>query len=158
MSDTLMAAPSRSTRVLIVDDEAALRKVLHTSLVNSGFVVEEAENGNVAVSVFRDHRFDLVLLDSYMPGITGVAACRQIRELDPGTGIVMVTVRDSEEDKVNALEAGADDYITLPAKGADRTPTGCAATYAEAARFRIRCPTSRRLTTGCGPTCPLERH
>jgi two-component system KDP operon response regulator KdpE len=64
--------------------------------------------------VFRGRPFDLVLLDVNMPGMSGVEACRQIRALAPRTGIIMVTVRDAEEDKVRALEAGADDYVTKP--------------------------------------------
>lgn len=62
----------------------------------------------------RGRPFDLVLLDVNMPGLSGVEACRQIRALAPNTGIIMVTVRDAEEDKVRALEAGADDYVTKP--------------------------------------------
>jgi two-component system KDP operon response regulator KdpE len=76
--------------------------------------VEEAGTANDALGVVRHHPFDLVLLDVNMPGLSGLEACRQIRELAPRTGIVMVTVRDAEEDKVRALEAGADDYVTKP--------------------------------------------
>ena len=100
--------------VLVVDDEAALRKVIRASLAASGFAVEEAGNGADALSVVHQRPFDLVLLDVNMPGMTGVEACRQIRAYAPRTGIVMVTVRDAEEDKVRALEAGADDYVTKP--------------------------------------------
>lgn len=100
--------------VLVVDDEPALRKVIRTSLAASGFSVEEAGTGNEAVGAVQGRMFDLVLLDVNMPGMSGVEACRQIRELAPHTGIVMVTVRDAEEDKVRALEAGADDYVTKP--------------------------------------------
>ncbi len=100
--------------VLVVDDEPALRKVIRASLAASGFAVEEAGTGADAVSVVQRRPFDLVLLDVNMPGMSGVDACRQIRALAPRTGIVMITVRDSEEDKVRALEAGADDYVTKP--------------------------------------------
>jgi two-component system KDP operon response regulator KdpE len=100
--------------VLVVDDEPALRKVIRTSLAASGFSVEEAGTGNEAVDAVHGRMFDLVLLDVNMPGMSGVEACRQIRVLAPRTGIVMVTVRDAEEDKVRALEAGADDYVTKP--------------------------------------------
>jgi two-component system KDP operon response regulator KdpE len=101
-------------RVLVVDDEPALRKVLRTSLTACGFTVDEARNGEEALGAAQDRAFDLVLLDINMPGIGGVEACRQIRDLAPQAGIVMVTVRDQEDDKVQALEAGADDFVTKP--------------------------------------------
>lgn len=100
--------------VLIVDDEAALRKVIRASLSASGFSVKEAATGKDALSAVQIQAFDLVLLDISMPGMSGVEACREIRELAPRTGILMITVHDSEEDKVKALEAGADDYVTKP--------------------------------------------
>jgi two-component system KDP operon response regulator KdpE len=102
--------------VLIVDDEASLRKTLRTSLTASGFAVGEARNGEEAVTSIQGHPFDLVLLDINMPGIGGIEACRRIRGTSPHAGIVMVTVRDFDEDKVRGLEAGADDYITKPFK------------------------------------------
>jgi two-component system KDP operon response regulator KdpE len=109
-----MTLPQPPFRVLVVDDEAALRKVIRASLAASGFAVEEASTGQDALNVMQNRPFDLVLLDVNMPGMTGVEACREIREMAPRTGIVMVTVRDAEEDKVRALEAGADDYVTKP--------------------------------------------
>lgn len=108
-----MASPQPFS-VLVVDDEAALRKVIRASLAASGFAVEEAGTGGDALTVMQQRLFDLVLLDVNMPGMSGIEACRQIRALAPRTGIVMVTVRDAEEDKVRALEAGADDYVTKP--------------------------------------------
>jgi len=107
-----MSSPRNS--VLLVDDEASLRKALRNSLVASGFSVEEARNGEEALHAIRQHAFDLVLLDINMPGMSGFDACRRIRTLLPRAGIVMVTVKDLEEDKVRALDAGADDYITKP--------------------------------------------
>jgi two-component system KDP operon response regulator KdpE len=100
--------------VLIVDDEASLRKALRSSLAASGFAVEEARNGEEALGTVQRHSFDLILLDVSMPGISGIEACRRIRGIAPQIGIVMVTVRDQEDDKVRALEAGADDYVTKP--------------------------------------------
>lgn len=107
---------SQQSSVLVVDDEPALRKALRSSLTASGFAVEEARNGEEALGTVQRHAFDLVLLDVNMPGINGIDACRRIRGISPHAGIVMVTVRDLEDDKVRALEAGADDYVTKPFK------------------------------------------
>ncbi len=106
--------PQETSRILIVDDEPALRRALRTSLAASGFAVEEAVNGEDAIEIFGRSRSDLVLLDINMPGIGGVETCRRLRGLSADAGIVMVTVRDSEDDQVRALEAGADDYVTKP--------------------------------------------
>jgi two-component system KDP operon response regulator KdpE len=102
--------------VLVVDDEPSLRKTLRTSLTESGFAVEEAGSGEEALRTIQDHSFDLVLLDINMPGIDGIKTCRRIREISPQAGIIMITVRDLDDDKVRALEAGADDYVTKPFK------------------------------------------
>ena len=108
--------PLRLPHVLIVDDDAVLRRVFRTSLTASGFVVEEARSGEEAVDVLPQYPFALVLLDINMPGIGGVEACREIRALAPTIGVLMVTVRDAENDMVRALEAGADDYISKPVR------------------------------------------
>ena len=100
--------------VLVVDDEPALRKAICASLATGGFTVEEAATGADAVRALKLRLFDLVLLDVNMPGMSGLEACRQIRAFAPRAGIIMVTVRDAEDDKVQALEAGADDYVTKP--------------------------------------------
>lgn len=102
--------------VLVVDDESSLRKTLRTSLTASGFAVEEAGSGEEALGMLRHHSYDLVLLDINMPGMDGINTCRQIRDVSPRAGIVMITVRDLDDDKVQALEAGADDYVTKPFK------------------------------------------
>ncbi|HLG99494.1 MAG TPA: response regulator [Bryobacteraceae bacterium] len=74
--------------VLVVDDEAALRKVIRSSLAANGFTVEEATTGGDALEVVTQRRFDLILLDVNMPGVSGFDACRQIRALAPRTGII----------------------------------------------------------------------
>ncbi|HTA45324.1 MAG TPA: response regulator transcription factor [Bryobacteraceae bacterium] len=104
----------KSIRVLVADDEPAMRRGICTSLNARGYLVDEARNGEEALTAIRERPADLVLLDINMPGMGGIEACRRIRSAFPGVGIVMITVRDSEEDTVEALEAGADDYITKP--------------------------------------------
>jgi two-component system KDP operon response regulator KdpE len=106
--------PSPITRVLVVDDEPVMRKVLSTALSNVGYTTQEARDGETALGAIRERPVDLVLLDINMPGVGGIESCRRIRKLAPRVGIVMITVRDQEDDKVDALEAGADDYVTKP--------------------------------------------
>jgi two-component system KDP operon response regulator KdpE len=77
-------------------------------------VIEEARSGEEALAVFGEFRSDAVLLDINMPGMSGVETCRRLRALGSGVAIVMVTVRDTEDDMVRALEAGADDFVTKP--------------------------------------------
>jgi two-component system KDP operon response regulator KdpE len=100
--------------VLVVDDEPPLRRVLRSSLRNSGFLVEEARSADEALEMIEKRQFDLALIDINMPGTNGFELCKQLRDSERQIGIVMVTVRDSEKDTVQALEAGADDYITKP--------------------------------------------
>src|ERR1035441_2112235 len=101
-------------RVLVTDDESALRRGIRTSLTAHGYEVEEAGTGEEALWALRERPVDLVLLDVNMPGMGGIETCRRIRSVSPNVGIVMLTVRDTEEDTVAALEAGADDYVTKP--------------------------------------------
>jgi two-component system KDP operon response regulator KdpE len=100
--------------LLVVDDEPAMRRVLRSSLGVIGYAVEEAGCGEDALGALQRRPADLVLLDINMPGIGGIETCRRIRELNPSTGIVMISVRGREDDKVQALESGADDYVTKP--------------------------------------------
>ena len=101
-------------KVLIVDDEVSIRWALKRVLRTMRFEVSEAADGEKALALIRTVRFDVVLLDMAMPGLDGVETCRQIRSLRPTVGILMVTVRDDEADKIRALDAGADDYVTKP--------------------------------------------
>ena len=101
-------------KVLIVDDDSAIRRALHNTLHGMGFEVDDASSGEAALDLVREAEYDVVLLDINMPGIGGIRACREIRKSLPRLGILMLTVRDREEDKVTALDAGADDYITKP--------------------------------------------
>jgi len=108
------ANPSTAGSVLVTDDDADIRRVLRSTLISLGFDAREASNGEQALREIEVHPFDVVLLDVNMPGMGGIEACRQIRKKAPRLQILMVTVRDREEDKIKALDAGADDYITKP--------------------------------------------
>jgi two-component system, OmpR family, KDP operon response regulator KdpE len=101
-------------KVLIVDDDSAIRRALHNTLHGMGFAVDDASSGEAALELVGTAEYDVVLMDINMPGIGGIRACREIRRSLPRLGILMLTVRDREEDKVTALDAGADDYITKP--------------------------------------------
>jgi two-component system KDP operon response regulator KdpE len=101
-------------KLLIVDDEPAIRWALKKTLQGMNFEIVEAETGEQAIALVRTIFFDAVLLDIGMPGMDGIETCRRIRKLMPLLGIVMLTVKSSEEDKIQALDAGADDYITKP--------------------------------------------
>jgi two-component system KDP operon response regulator KdpE len=100
-------------KILVVDDEPQIRRVLRATLTGHGYEFYEARTGEEALEAIRANRFDLVLLDVNMPGIGGLETCRAIRN-GSEVSIIMLTVRDSEHDKVAALDAGADDYITKP--------------------------------------------
>jgi two-component system KDP operon response regulator KdpE len=105
---------TESGNVLIVDDERSIRLSLKTILGNFGFDIVEAARGEEALALVRTEPFDAVLLDINMPGIGGIEVCRLMRKASPRLPIVMLTVQGSEDRKVEALNAGADDYITKP--------------------------------------------
>src|ERR1700691_649499 len=100
-------------RILVVDDEPQIRRVLRATLTAQGHEVQDARTEEDALESVRNSRFDLILLDMNMPGIGGLETCRSIRS-GSEVAIIMLTVHDAEQDKVAALDAGADDYITKP--------------------------------------------
>ncbi len=102
-----------SSRILVVDDEPQLRRTLRSTLTALGFIVAAAETGESALEMLREERFDLMLLDINMPGISGVETCRAVKERSD-ISVLMLSVRDRAEDKIQALDAGADGYITKP--------------------------------------------
>ncbi len=106
--------PLQAASILVVDDDPAFRLGLRTSLKTSGYSIDAVRNADEALAYVRERPVDIVLLDINMPGLGGVEACRRIRAVAPQTAIVMLTVRDAEDDKVLALEAGADDYVSKP--------------------------------------------
>lgn len=104
----------QAIRILIVDDESAIRRALRPPLVELGFQITEASRGEEALQALRVSAPDVVLLDVNMPGIGGIETLRRLRSAFPRLPIIMLTVRDQEEDKIEALDLGADDYVTKP--------------------------------------------
>jgi two-component system KDP operon response regulator KdpE len=102
-----------TNRVLIVDDERAIRRYLRTALEAQGYAVFEAVNGMEALSSVAAARPDLIILDLGLPDLDGVEVTRRIREWTQ-IPIIILSVRDQEQDKIEALDVGADDYLTKP--------------------------------------------
>ncbi len=100
-------------RVLVVDDEAQITRVLRTALSAQGYDVRAANEPEEALHIFEDWAPDLLITDLMMPGMTGIDLCRAIRKKSQ-VPILVLSVRDQERSKVEALDAGADDYVTKP--------------------------------------------
>jgi two-component system, OmpR family, response regulator MtrA len=103
-------------RVLVVDDDPALAEMLGIVLRNEGFEPVFVADGEQALTAFRDHRPDIVLLDLMLPGMSGIDVCRAIRAEPSGIPIVMLTAKTDTVDVVLGLESGADDYVVKPFK------------------------------------------
>jgi two-component system KDP operon response regulator KdpE len=99
--------------ILVVDDEPQLRRAVKATLTDLGYSVIDAKTGEEALEMLRHETPDLVLLDLNMPGIGGLETCRAIRETSD-VPIIVLSVRNTERDKVQVLDAGADDYVTKP--------------------------------------------
>lgn len=123
---------------MIVDDDAGIRRAVGATLTALGYRTDEASNGERGIDLASRHTYDAILLDINMPGKGGIETCRDIRRDSPAAGILMITVRDSEDDKVAALDAGADDFITKPFVMSELTA-------------RIRAVRRGRSTTGSSP-------
>jgi len=109
----LPGAVMSAEAVLIVDDNPQIRRALRAILISQGFVVTDARSGEEALDLIRRERVELVLLDVNLPGMSGFETCSEIRRTS-GVPVIMLTVRNSERDKVQAFDAGADDYIVKP--------------------------------------------
>lgn len=103
----------RKGKILVVDDEASIRQIVEARLTMSGFIVETAEDGEDALKVFSQSTFDLVVLDVMMPKLDGLQLCKMLRR-KYDTPIIMLTAKGEIPDRINALEMGADDYLTKP--------------------------------------------
>jgi two-component system KDP operon response regulator KdpE len=128
-------------KILVVDDDPQIRRVMRVTLTGQGYEVDDARSGDAALEKLREQRFDLVLLDMNMPGMGGLETCHSIRS-QSDVAVIMLTVRDSDDDKVAALDAGADDYVTKPYNAPELL-----------ARIRAAL---RRMPSAQGPTGPVK--
>ncbi|MCP3740523.1 response regulator transcription factor [Rossellomorea sp. BNER] len=101
-------------KILIVEDEEKIARVLELELTHEGYEVAKVMDGFEGLTVFREQSFDLVLLDIMLPGMNGIELLRRIRSKDSNTPVLLLTAKDSVEDKVAGLDLGANDYITKP--------------------------------------------
>ena len=109
-----MNAPPKPLRVLVVDDEPAIRRLLHASLSAEGHQIEEAADGQSALSLLGRNAIDVLVLDLGMPGMDGFEVIRQLREQGSSLPIIVLSSRADEAGKVRALDMGADDFVTKP--------------------------------------------
>ena len=143
-----------AAKVLVVDDEPQIRRIMKATLTAQGYEVHDVRSGEEALEAVREQRFDLIMLDVNMPGMGGLEACRTIRATSEAA-IIMLTVRSAEQDKVAALDAGADDYVTKPFSMPEllariraslrRIPVGADSAVIEAGDLEIN-PAARTVT------------
>jgi two-component system response regulator ResD len=104
---------SKEAKILVVDDEERIRRLLKMYLEREGYDVEDAENGEIALLMAVENNYDLILLDVMMPGMNGVEVCQELRKTK-ATPIIMLTAKGEEANRVQGFEAGTDDYIVKP--------------------------------------------
>ena len=100
-------------RVLVVEDEPDIRRLLRAYLENEGFTVDETNNGQRAITMVKQNNYDLIILDIMIPEINGWSVCQKIRK-ESYVPIIMVTAKGTEPDRIMGLELGADDYMVKP--------------------------------------------
>jgi len=106
-------------RILLVDDEAGLRRTLSDRLRKEGYGVDTAANGLIASDMARKSDYDLIILDLNLPAKNGLEVCRDLRREDKNVAVLMLTARDAVADKITGLKLGADDYMTKPFESAE---------------------------------------
>ena len=102
------------SRLLIIEDEPAIRRGLADAFLREGYAVAAAADGTEGDRLLREQHFDAVLLDLMLPGLSGYEVCRRMRAAGDQTPVLMLTARGEEEDRVRGLDLGADDYVTKP--------------------------------------------
>src|SRR5450759_1985181 len=113
MENLMMPNATEKSRVLVVDDEPQITRVLRTVLTSQGYQVKTASEGEAALTNFVEWRPELVITDLYMPHMDGVELCKRIRAIST-VPIIVLSVKGEERTKVEALDSGADDYVTKP--------------------------------------------
>lgn len=113
-SRSLQELESAMAKVLLVEDDEELSEVLKHTLANRGFTVQAARDGNEAMDLLRVNKYDVIVLDWMMPGLSGIDVCRRLRAGGNRTPILMLTARTADDDTEKGLDAGADDYLTKP--------------------------------------------
>ena len=101
-------------KVLVVEDHSQLADVTKRALIEDGYVVDIAQNGQTALDMFEINTYDVIVLDIMLPEINGIEVCQTIRKKDLDIPIIMVTARDGFGDRVTGLDSGADDYLVKP--------------------------------------------
>ena len=136
-------------RILVCEDEDAIRDFVVINLKRAGYDVYDVNCGEEALRVFDEENgnFDIVLLDIMMPGIDGFTVCKKLREKSSTPGIIMLTAKAQEMDKVNGLMIGADDYITKPFSPSELTAR-VDAIYRRVCMSFIKDDKSMRLESG----------
>ena len=105
---------SERPRILLVDDEPAVQQALSRAFVLERYDVDVAVDGNMALEALVSERFDAIVLDVTMPGLSGLEVCRRLRASGDRSPVLMLTARDAIDDRVAGLDAGADDYLVKP--------------------------------------------
>lgn len=102
-------------KILVVEDEAAIREFVVINLQRAGYDVTETDSGETALQIYsNDPSFDVAVLDIMMPGVDGITVCKELRKQSSEIGIIMLTAKTQEMDKITGLMGGADDYVTKP--------------------------------------------
>ncbi|MEK0314170.1 response regulator transcription factor [Cohnella sp. 56] len=104
---------SAGNRILVVDDEERIRRLLRMYLEKEGYVIEEAEDGETALKMALQEEYDLIVLDLMLPGVDGMEVCSRLRQ-SKATPVIMLTAKGEEVNRVQGFEAGADDYVVKP--------------------------------------------
>ncbi len=105
---------SNPLRVLVIDDEPAIRRFLRTSLTAQGYSLLEAEDGETGLAMLQRNAVDVLVLDLGLPGISGLDVLKKLRDGNSSLPVIVLSSRDDETGKVTALDMGADDYVTKP--------------------------------------------